>query len=487
MPVAAILFDRENIHEKESISQFLEITYSKIKILTEEIYFFSEKEISIQGIKNIYFKSVNDFLDFMTDCLKDKSIMILNAYSPLLDVESTKKMLAEHQEYVFDFTYPENIPLGLLPEIIEGNVAGFIKDTIPEGTGMFINSIKELFERDISSYDCNIFISECKIIKYRVNFIPDNFNDFLILKDIIERNAKNYNITQLEEMIGSNPSIIRKRPTYFEIELNTERESGEFFIGDKLSRNINMKIEDFENIVNQVSSFSKNPVVNIGLFGEPFLYPEIERIIDIIANYKQIQFLFESRCCFMRTEMIEKAIVLPNVKIIFDISFAGNDNFSKYKKPLNPIIPIEDLESIEDKIKSLPDKEKIYIQFTRSTLNENEIMKFYEKWRDFSDRIIIKKLDTFGGLLEKYRVVDLSPIKRFACLHLKHDMIVFANGDVPLCRQDYNGLLFSNNLLKDGIEKCWENLLEPYCRHWKGDFESPLLCRNCDEWWVFNF
>jgi spiro-SPASM protein len=228
-------------------------------------------------------------------------------------------------------------------------------------------------------------------------------------------------------------------------------------------------------------------VVSIGLFGEPFLCPDINEIIDRMKNYPAVQFILESRCLFNNTDPIQKALELPNVKIIFDVSASSPETFQKIKKPMNPIIPFEGLASIEEKIKGLPDKEKIYIQFTRTTGNEDELMKFYERWRDFSDRIIIKKPDTFGGILNEFRVVDLSPVERFPCLHLKHDMVILADGDVPICRQDYNCAIPAGNILKDGIASCWEKLLPHYEAQWQGRFDKPPLCKDCDEWWVFNF
>ncbi len=487
MAVAAILMDNYGIFEKASMKSFLDITVSKLMNFTDEIYFFSAEKQDYQGLKPIFFKTAGEFLSFLSKNLSNKHVLILNAYSPLLDVDSLREMLEEHQKYVFDFTYPENLPFGLLPEIIEGDVAGFIKNTVPDNIAMFKHSIKEVFERDLSSYDCNIFISESRLVKYRVNFIPDNYNDFLILNDIMENFGCKFSITGLEALISKNPGLIRKRPTYIELELNTERESGEFFISSRLSRKSNMKFDDFMEVVQKISDFSKNPIVSIGLYGEPFLYPRIDEVIEIFQKFPDIQFLIESRCLFNDIKPVEKALDLQNVKVIFDLSFNDPDLFKKFKKPLNSIIPFEGLISIEEKIKNLSNREKIYIQFTRTTLNENEIMKFYDKWKDFSDRIIIKKPDTFGGEIEQFRVVDLSPVKRFACLHLKHDMVIFSNGDVPLCRQDYEGKYQCGNILKDGVENCWNHLSGCYMKQWNEVYNEPPLCKGCDEWWVFNF
>jgi spiro-SPASM protein len=489
MEIAAILIDDKKIPAGRNADLFLEKTVSKIRNFTNEIFYFSREGNSKapDGLKPLSFQTSAQFLDFLSTSLSGKSSLILNAYSPLLDVESTKKMLSEHLQYVFDYTYPENLPMGLLPEIIENDVCKFLRQTIPEKMPFFNQSIKELFEKDLSSYDCNLFISESRLIQHRVDFIPNNFNNFLVIEDIITHFGDQFGILELEELIKNNPEILFKRPTFYEIEWNTERESGAFYLGERLTRSGEMKTEHFQAILDQITQFSYNPVVSIGLFGEPFLYPHLEEALSIIQAHPEISFLLESRCLFHDTAGIEKALELPNMKVIFDISFIKQGHFAEFKKPLNSLLPFESLAVIEERIKKLPHPDKIYLQFTRTTQNEDELMPFYERWRDFSDRIIVKKPDTFSGELDACRTVDLSPIRRFPCLHLKHDMAIFLDGNVPLCREDYNGKYKSGNALSEGLEKCWAKSLEPYLSHWKNDFKEPPLCEKCDEWWVFNF
>jgi len=485
--LAAVLVDTK-FSDQEMLQSYFDITLSKIKKLTDEIYILSLQDAFRynKGIKVLSAKTSKEFLTFLKDNLKGKSILIINAFSPLLDLESTKKMLDEHKRYVFDYTFPENLPAGLFPEILESDAAGFILKTIPEELPLFKNSVKEIFEKDISSYDCNIYISPCRLINYRINFVPDNFNDYLIIEDIVARNGQNLSHLELETLINENPEIIRKRPTYFEIELNSERENFNFFISNRLDRHDEMKIDDFRKIIGQISAFSCNPAVSLGLFSEPLLHSAIGEVISEIKNYPQIQFLIESRCLFTDTAPVEDLLKLSNVTVIFDISAAKIETFSLFKRAINPLLPFIGLPATEEKIKNLDNKEKVYIQFTRTTENENELLQFYEKWRDFPERIIIKKPDTFGGILDQSRVIDLSPIKRFSCLHLKHDMVIHSNGNVPLCRQDYNAQFLMGNAFTDGIENCWKNMKEVYQRHWKGNFSEPAICNKCDEWWIFN-
>ncbi|MGC8764663.1 MAG: spiro-SPASM protein [Brevinematia bacterium] len=486
--VVSVLIDNNDFLKPEEKEFFLDLTLNKIRSLTDEVYYTGREEPNSElSLKKLDFSTSYEFLDFLRKDLKDTNVIILNAFSPLFDLSQTEEMLSQHEKYVFDYSYTENLPEGLLPEIISTSFIEYFIQYIPENLPLFKKTFRELIEREISSYDCNIFITESEISKYRIDFVPSNPNNLYVIKNIIENYKENLSIQQIERIISENPAIIRYRPTYYEIELTTEREKGRMFASSLLKREGFMKLDHFKNILNEIKKFSFNPVVSLGLFGEPFLHPEIDRIIEIISAYPEISFLFESRGIFLNTNSIKEALKLKNASIIFDISFEDVEKFKAYKTPLNPVLPEKSFITLENEIKSLPEREKIYIQFTRNIYNEEDLIKFYERWKDFKERIIIKKLDTFGGNLSNLRVVDLSPVKRFFCYHLKNDMVIYYNGDVPICREDINGENLMGNIFKDGIEKCWNEMKKFYLSHFKNEFLPECLCKNCDDWWIFNF
>ncbi len=489
MSVAAILFDRPGAGDPEALDRFLETTLAKVRRFTDDIHLFTAGRANTFGLKTCHFTKTREFLEFLSRNFSKRTVMLLSAYAPLMDEASAREMIEDHQAHVFDFTFPENLPEGLMPELLEGEVAEFIRHTVPEEMPMFPGSVREVFERDISSYDCNLFVSESDLSKFRVNFLPDTYNDFLVTRDILDHHGSGFTIESLGDLVRSRPSLIRKRPTYFELELTTDRESGVFFAGSRLTRSGRMSPDTLRKTLKQASEFSRDPWVSLGLYGEPFTHPEFPGVLGVLREFPKMKFLFESRCLWTDPRPLESALELPNAKILLDVSFANPDAFAQGKKPADPLLPFEGLRALEEKIRKLPRSENLYIQLTRSTENENELAAFYERWRDFvpPDRLVIRKIDTFGGELDALRVVDLSPVKRWPCHHLKHDLVVFHDGTVPLCRQDLNGKFPAGNVLKDGLEKCWERLAAHYERQWAGDYSDPPLCRGCDEWWVFNF
>ncbi len=488
MKIACLLIDNNNYLSDKEKARFLDITLKKVEGITKEIYYISNMAFSPpSGIKILDISKSFELLKFFRGDLKETDLVIMNAFSPLFDLELTRKMILEHSRYVFDYTYTENMPDGLLPEIVNTGVADFLIKYIPEDHPLFNKSFKELLGSELSSFDCNIFITDSEISKYRVDFLPQNPSSYFIVNTILDKYGVDVGIKDIEKIILEDPLIIRYRPTYYEIELSTQREKGDMFASALLKREGYMDLGNFKNILGEIKRFSFNPVVSLGLYGEPFLHPEINKIVELVADFPGIEFIFESRGIFLETLPVEKALELKNVRIIFDVSFTDGEKFKKYKTPLNKLLPEKNFSKLEEEIKSFSQKEKIYIQFTRCKENEEEIMKFYEKWKDYRERIIIKKLDTFCGRLDDFRVVDLSPVKRFFCYHLKNDMVIFYNGDVPLCRQDLNGINLAGNVFENGIEKCWDNMKRFYFSHFRNEFVPEEFCSKCDEWWIFNF
>ncbi|NPV00421.1 MAG: spiro-SPASM protein [Brevinematales bacterium] len=482
MKTAAVLFDNKNIPDSSPVDSFLKATVDKLKKFTGDIYFLSDKKAD--GVKNIGFGTARDFLDFLTKEFPKTEVLLLNAYSPLLDVKSLAEMLDEHRKLAFDYTYPENLPQGLLPEVLSADVARFIRETIPANAPLPRSNFRELFESDVSSYDTNIFINPSKLIKYRVHFIPDNLNDYLITREIVEKHGAGMDIAALEALIARNPGLIRKRPTYFEIELTGERETAFFPDGADGGE---MTPADLKKVLTSIGGFSHSPVVVFGLYGEPFLHSAFGEIVEILRGFPGMRFLFESRGILTNFAPAAQALALPNTEVIFDISASDPSGFAARKKPRDPLLPPPDYQKLTDSIKALEPRTRIYPQFTRTADNEKDLMRFYDVWKDYGDRIIVRKPDTFGGTLDSLRVVDLSPIERHPCLHLKHDMFIRADGRVQLCREDFSHANPMGNILDGGIEACWEKMNAAYLAQWGGDYGKPPLCAGCDEWWVFNF
>jgi spiro-SPASM protein len=106
--------------------------------------------------------------------------------------------------------------------------------------------------------------------------------------------------------------------------------------------------------------------------------------------------------------------------------------------------------------------------------NEDQLEAFYRTFKERGN-LIIQKYDWFCGKLPDRRPADLSPLDRNHCWHLLRDMVILVDGSVPVCRECVlDGIL--GNVFTDGIDVAW-----------KRGGKTIELCKECDEYYTFNF
>ncbi|MBI9098979.1 MAG: SPASM domain-containing protein, partial [Spirochaetaceae bacterium] len=126
-----------------------------------------------------------------------------------------------------------------------------------------------------------------------------------------------------------------------------------------------------------------------------------------------------------------------------------------------------------------------WIQSVRMLENEVNLENFFRFWKKITENIIIQKYDWFCGEFEQKKITDLSPLKRDPCWHIKRDIFIKLNGDIPLCREDLKSSMKLGNIFEESLEGIWSQGESVYRNHIKGDY--PSLCRECDEYYTYNF
>jgi spiro-SPASM protein len=129
--------------------------------------------------------------------------------------------------------------------------------------------------------------------------------------------------------------------------------------------------------------------------------------------------------------------------------------------------------------------ENVWVQAVRMKENEEDMEQFYKYWKERTNNVIIQKYDWCCGKLPQRKVTDLSPVKRLPCWHLKREMIILTDGSVPVCRDDLEKEMVLGNILTDKIETIWQNGQQYYRQHLSEEY--PELCRNCDEYYTYNY
>ena len=130
----------------------------------------------------------------------------------------------------------------------------------------------------------------------------------------------------------------------------------------------------------------------------------------------------------------------------------------------------------------------VYPQFVRMNSNESELELFFRYWNEKTSNsqgnLIIQKYNDFAGLLKTCKPADLSPLERNVCWHLRRDMTILSNGEVPLCSQFVLGGIIGN-VFNDTLENIWKKYDSELNNHICGNYSEK--CRKCDEYYTFNF
>jgi len=118
-------------------------------------------------------------------------------------------------------------------------------------------------------------------------------------------------------------------------------------------------------------------------------------------------------------------------------------------------------------------------------LNKELWETFYAKAELPVEHAIIGHFNNFCGQIEDRSVVDVTPLKRFSCRQLENGLTIFWNGDVTLCRQDFDGEHPLGNLKEQSLDVILEsNRLEAIWQtHKAAEYDKLPLCKDCKEWY----
>ena len=121
----------------------------------------------------------------------------------------------------------------------------------------------------------------------------------------------------------------------------------------------------------------------------------------------------------------------------------------------------------------------------RQDLNWYEWDEYKKFWQGFlrkSDRINYHSIHNWGGQ------INLKNIKSYQykmpCVALWSHIVIFANGDVPLCSIDYSNSYPNGSLLNNSIYEVWHSnaINERRKFHLTGKKHLIKLCKECNAW-----
>ena len=228
----------------------------------------------------------------------------------------------------------------------------------------------------------------------------------------------------------------------------------------------NMNISQFKKIVNPIKDSLK--VVNLWGFGEPFLAPDMPKMLDYLGRNDSLVHI-HTNSTILDQKILNQIKKNHRLIITFSIDGITQKSYQTYRRGGNLKKAMNNM----SRITNLKEKNNLFNlgtiwQFLVTRANENEMDKAREIARDLGvDRLRFK---TIGIKKEHALYHRLIPRKKSHHRQRKEDLTdrdcsflfpgnpnILVNGDVVPCCHDYSHDYKMGNAFKESLIDIWNN------------------------------
>jgi spiro-SPASM protein len=416
-------------------------------------------------------------------CRSYGNIVYWYADSPLLDLETARRMLVQHKEELAEYTRGEGFPEGLVPEVLRVGVLPKLETLVSDDGGIERNSLFETLSKRINSFDIETCFSSEDMRLRRIELFTSSRRTRLLVERVAEHAGFECGFEDVRRLLHEQPEMFRTLPSYVEIEITQETSSDSVYSPLTAVKRPpgSMPYERFTTAFDRVLDFTGGYHLALSLYGDPLMHGDIRRIIEYALGCNEVELILETdgtRFVPAFSDWI-CGLKAPNLHVIFEVDAVSDEVYRRIRDA--------ELNTVERNIRYLLDTgmPNVYVQMVRMDSNEEELLQFFERWDKEADGAIIQKYSTYLGALPERSSADLLPLDRSPCWHLQRDLVVFWDGKVPRCRQDINGRVLLGDLFSEPLPELWRKGEPLFVSHCKGLYDE--YCSRCDEWFTFNF
>jgi spiro-SPASM protein len=403
---------------------------------------------------------------------------------PLLDPGVAARMFENHVKYFADYTFADGYPYGLCPEIMTAETVRRLSSMAKASEEQSRETIFDLVKQDINSFDIETELSPRDQRLLRVSLTADTRRNFMLIERLVRRGGRD--AATVMDILDAHPEVMRTLPAFFPIQITKRCPQTcaycpyPMFGGDIMNATGTMPVETFARLAKNIAGFCGDAVIDVSLWGEPALHPEIDVIAEIVLAEPGLKLVIETSGIGWEEKTLSRIARLQR-RPIWIVSLDAYDE--RVYESLRGKGFAQSRKTADALLEMFPDS--VHLQAVRMKDNEDDLESFYKTWKEKTRAIIIQKYDHFSGFLPQRKVADLSPLTRSPCWHVKRDMPILMDGTVPVCREDVRSRHALGNAIADGLSEVWRRGEEWYTRHIRGDY--PEICASCDEWYTYNF
>lgn len=439
------------------------------------------------GIKNVVLKNLRarEILQTIFDESRNcDDIVIFDAGNPFYDYKFVDEMLERHNKFIADFTYAMGYPDGLTPRIVKKEIIPEIIKLVEEDEAIEKDWLFYSLSKDINSFDIETFLADIDLRLFRIKFGSNDVGERVFAAKIFKRFSNIPDIKEIERYLSENVSELYTVPYMVTFELNSRPALESIYRLPTNDPGALIDVEVCKKAIFQIKEINSDAVILFGGRGEIFGHPEVFELIDFVSK-NGMKLILESDGV---SEVGDIAGNLDKIKIdksaFFVVLKYDAYDETTYKK----IRPNGDFAKLNALFAELTKKGyKTYKEVTRTVDNEIEIEKYIrntdKEGNSQADSLIIRKYSTYCGALPDKKVVDLSPLERIPCFHLRREIFVKSNVDVPICRYKPDRII--GNIQTNSIGDISDKLNGEYRKNSKLEYHE--FCKNCDDYYIFNF
>lgn len=466
----------------EFSKEFDSIFNDKINILKEKL------NCDVKYIENNDLEKIENYLNnIYKESENYDNIIYMPGNMPLFNEDETVKLTKIHEENISYFSYGENYPSGIVPFIIRRTAFEKLFNIIKtKDIKVSENAINNIVFVDPNFFEIEILISEHDMRYYRLSLFADSKRNSILIKKLI--NYKNYN--EMVKAIEENPSIRRTLPSYVEIDINNRQNVlNKYLLKNEAIKNElskeekNITLDEFKTIYDKLYNFCGDLNMSIGSYYEPLLNKDVFDILEYSTRNKNVNVYLETNALLLDSDNAKKLLSMQsernNLYVIIHLDTVEEDVYNK-------IYDNGDIKTIMSNIDYylLREPKNTYLQITKQKDNFDYLASYYKYFDKYKVDIIMQKYYNYRGIIDDNRVGDMAPIINIGCWHLARDLFIDSYGDIYICRFDINKEKKIASIYEEDIDNIWKRLenyfIDNVCK--KLDF-----CKNCDEWYLYNF
>ncbi|MCL1930378.1 MAG: spiro-SPASM protein, partial [Treponema sp.] len=318
---------------------------------------------------------------------------------PFLDPALAGKLAERHLRYAAEYSYADGWPYGLAPETLSPGTAAILAKIMGDEDGGPVgrDALFSVIQKDINAFDIETEISPVDLRCHRLSLCADSKRNVLLLKRMTECNTGAIPDTAaVERMVAEKREILRTLPAFYPVQVYGGCPQSCAWCpwpqaaGAALTeRRDYMEARDFESLLDKITAFSGDAVIDLSLWGELALHPQKMNLIESVLRRSELSLIIETSGIGWKNEELERSAELSRQ--------SASVSRKNRLPPLSWIVSLDSVDPVwykeirgagfaeanecAKKLLSLFPRDA-YVQAVRTTGAENDIERFYRTWKE---------------------------------------------------------------------------------------------------------